>query len=97
MNIRLHELAECFVHHSVALKGVRSLKSFRHDTHLEMPATVPGPRVAGMQVALVGDGQFLGGKGRFEARSDLSDSFCIHGRVLITGLTSTPAKTPSIR
>lgn len=74
MDVRLHELAERFVYHSVPLDGVRSRESLRYDVHMKMPTTIASPGMADMMAALIGDLQLIGRKGCFEARADFGDS-----------------------
>src|SRR5690554_2444492 len=97
VNIRLHEIAERLIDHSMALEGVGARKALRHDPDLEVPASVPGSGMADVQVALVDDVQLFRQERRLQARTNGGDSVAAHGRTCRTGLIRTSENTPSNR
>src|SRR5690606_4989076 len=81
----------------MAFQRVRAGESFRHDPHMKVSPPIARAGMTHMEAALIGDLEFLGGEGCFEARSDSGNSVDTHGSVCRTGLTSTLEKTPAVR
>ena len=57
MDVRFHQRAQRVIDHSMPLQRATAFESVRDDSDVEMPSTIPGTFVAGVQVALVLDQQ----------------------------------------
>jgi hypothetical protein len=79
MNIGLHQRAESSINHPVSLDGFLAQEVTRQNPHMEMPATVAGPRMAGVPSAVVHDFKFSGLECGLEALANSSDAFGGHG------------------
>ncbi len=99
MYIRDHQVAERVIHEAMLRKAAQSPKAFRGNSHAKMPASIPGPSVPGMQMALVFNLQESRGNGESKAISDGSQpsrgKLISHGMTWIKGLTLASVQTPA--
>jgi len=92
MDVGFHQLAKCFINHTVAGKCGSSLKRFRHDSDVIVPATILRTSVSCVQVTLVLHQQFLRRERLDQPFLDLSDAILVHG-----GLSVIPRRQREIR
>ena len=89
MNIGLHHVPERLEYHAVAPNSAFTSKGVRGNSHLEMPSAIPGTRVARVQVTLILDQDFDGGKRPLEHLLYALFSVDCHGNTSLNGFTIT--------
>lgn len=89
MDVRLQQITECIINHSVALYavGVRKCGGNYHD--VEVPFAVPRTLVTCVQMTLVLDLQFIGTKRVDKAPANEFLAVGAHGSTRLNGLTVT--------
>jgi len=87
MYVGNHQVAHSLVDEPVAAQRRQAGKSVGHHQHREVPATVRGAGMAGMQPAVVDDLDALWIQ-RLEALQQSLGSRCRHGNTRTNGLTS---------
>jgi len=68
--IRDHQVAERVIHEAMLRQAAQAPKAFRGNSHPKRAASIPGPSVPGMQMALVFNFQESGGNGEGQATPD---------------------------
>src|SRR5690606_9918721 len=89
-----HLRCQGVVDHPVAGDDALAAKALGDDGQREVAASVPGARMAGVQVALVDEIDRLRFEGPFEDGADVLETVA-HGSTLRNGFTVTSAYTPA--
>jgi hypothetical protein len=92
MYIRLHQIAEGSIYHTVPRKWLGAREPGRDDPHPEVASAVACSGVAGMSLAVIDYFQEFGGECIFEPRSNSRDAIA-HDSTCTTGFISTSANT----
>lgn len=96
MDIRLHQVAQRPVNQLMPLQGAHGSELLGYDVDAKVTASVPGARVPGVQVAVIGQFQHLRLQSGGQARPDPLQSVLGHGSTFRKGRTSVVAKIPSV-